>query len=438
MTDELSLEPGSLFAQRYKIIDLLGQGDRKRTYLAHDTKFDRKTALCIVRPETLSRDPDGTKREAKILSIIGHHDNIVALYDINIDTPYNYMAFEYLGGGTLADLILRFQDGEERFTIEQFLKLARQLCRALSHVHNQGFLHRDVSPANIWFDERHEAHLGDFDSAIALGESNASLPITTNSYASPEEINRGELGIRSDLYSLGQVFRFTVEESGLATKARIPKLESLISKLIEPDPYHRPASAEDVLNILRTIDTSESLESILARGEGEQVEFKSSLFHLYQPLDSNKPQDRDAEEKAKKADLIKTVLKTIAAFLNSKGGALLIGVSDTGKILGIEADFKYLVPKREEDFTDLWLRNLEKHMKSCFCDMGAWAAINIRLEKTNEGTVAIVSCNSRDTETWLKINNVEEFYIRTTSSSQPLAPRDAAIYIREHFPVGSE
>ena len=65
------LEPGEVFAGRYEIQGVLGEGDRKRTYLARDTKINRLVAVSLVKPEAVLSDPEGTVREAKILGRIG-------------------------------------------------------------------------------------------------------------------------------------------------------------------------------------------------------------------------------------------------------------------------------------------------------------------------------------------------------------------------------
>ena len=62
-----------------------------------------------------------------------------------------------------------------------------------------------MSPQNVWFDDRHEAHLGDFDSAITAAGTDDLRPLTTNSFAAPEEQEGRALDVRTDLYSLGGV-----------------------------------------------------------------------------------------------------------------------------------------------------------------------------------------------------------------------------------------
>ncbi len=72
-----SAAAGVAFAGRYRIIELLGEGDRKRTYLASDTNLERKVALSLIKPEAAQLDPTGTKREVDILCEVGSHDGRV-------------------------------------------------------------------------------------------------------------------------------------------------------------------------------------------------------------------------------------------------------------------------------------------------------------------------------------------------------------------------
>jgi serine/threonine protein kinase len=199
------VEPGLAFAGRYQIIRLLGQGDRKRTYLALDAILDRQVALALIKPEAARLDILGTKREAAMLVQVGSHDNIVTLYDRGTAGALEYLVFEYLPGGTLREYLAAQE--EHRLAVDDVMRLGRQLARALSHVHQRGLIHRDVAPANIWLDERKVAHLGDFDSAVSpdAGHSTEALPPTTEAYAPPEQLAGNPLDERADLYSLGAV-----------------------------------------------------------------------------------------------------------------------------------------------------------------------------------------------------------------------------------------
>lgn len=256
------IKPGMIFAGRYKIIDFLGEGDRKRTYLASDLNLDREVALALIRPEAAQSDPAGTKREAEVLCQAGSHDNIVTLFDRGSTGGLEYLVFEYLPRGTLRDY-LAARHGDP-LPVDEVMRFGRQLARALSQVHRRGLIHRDVAPANVWLDERNVAHLGDFDSAVRLDEREplSDLPPTTEAYAAPEEAAGGPVDERSDLYSLGALLyeaatgqRPVSAGKGIAVPRALqpsipPGLNAIIWKMLSQNPGDRPASAGEVLDAL--------------------------------------------------------------------------------------------------------------------------------------------------------------------------------------------
>lgn len=261
------LEPGVVFAGRYRIERLLGEGDRKRTYLAHDTLLDdRVVALSVIKPDAARADPEGTRREVAALALAGSHDNIVTLYDRGTAADSEYVVMAYLSGGTLRDYLNQRRNAGLPLTAEEIMRLGRQLTRALSHLHTLGLVHRDVAPANVWLDERHVAHLGDFDSVVPCGglRSIEPLPSTSEAYQPPEQFEGGPADVRGDLYSLGAVLfematgqrpaRKSAEQIAVLLAAREPTLpiamQTMICKLLALSPEHRPDSAELVLPAL--------------------------------------------------------------------------------------------------------------------------------------------------------------------------------------------
>lgn len=440
------LEPGNVFAARYEIQWLLGEGDRKRTYLARDTKMDRLVAVSFVKPEAALEDPEGTEREAKVLGRIGRHDNVVSLYDydIGVDGTIEYMVFEYLGGGTLAEYL---REAGQR-PLDEVLRLGRQLCRGLAHLHKSGLIHRDVSPENVWLDERHEAHLGDFDSAIPAAGAGDLRPITTNSFAAPEEREGGPLDPRSDLYSLGGVLYVAATgarrlgEVGLLRTQR-PDLPTafgdLTAELLSESPDDRPRNAETVLERLNEIRYASNVGALIAAGESDTLELKSSVHHphgplppdLQYPLEQGKLQPVQVRKEMQKR-LNKEVTETIAAFLNTSGGTLLIGVDDAGTTLGIEPDFEYC--QKEKQDADGWMLSLKTVIINA---LGAevWSAIRVSLVPHREKMVAVILCPRRTSQTWHYEDGGESFYIRTGNSTTELKGRRLVGYISEHWPA---
>jgi serine/threonine protein kinase len=432
------LEPGETFAGRYEVQRLLGEGDRKRTYLARDKKMDRLVAISLVKPEAVLTDPQGTEREAKVLGRIGSHPNVVSLheYELDRDGSVEYMIFEYLGGGTLTTYL---QTAEEQ-SLDDILRLGRQLCRGLSHLHQHGLIHRDVSPDNIWLDERHVAHLGDFDSAIPISGADVLRPITTGAFAAPEEREGGCLDVRSDLFSLGGVLQVAATgehrpaDPGVL-RSRRPDLPSafgdLVASLRSEDPNDRPPDAQDVLRRLDQIRYTSNIGAFIASGESEKIEFKSSLHHPYGPVPPELQHLQPGQQKKEiKKALAKSVTKTLAAFLNSDGGALLIGVEDSGGVLGIEPDFEHLRHGKQD--ADGWMLSLQEVIINA---LGAevWNGVHISLVRHGSHTVAVIQCPARTTETWSTEDGSEHFYIRAANGTRELNGSSLLKYIREHW-----
>ena len=409
MADLSKLSSGKTFAGRYVIDRMLGEGERKRTYLANDTKLDRLVALSFVKPEAVASDPQGTEREAKVLGRIGRHPNIVSLHDFEIsaDGAAQYMIFEYLGGGTLA----RYLAENGPMPLDSLLRLGRQLCRGLSHLHDRGLIHRDVSPENIWLDERFVAHLGDFDSAITAGTDTALLPITTGSYASPEELAGHPVEARSDLYSLGGALhvaatgaRYPGDTSLLARRDDLPTaFSTLLTSLLAQAPADRPSDASTVLELLNQVRRSSNVGALIAAEESDTMEFKASLHHPHEPMpDDLLLQVRAGKLTAHQAQkevhrrINQSVTKTLAAFLNSAGGTLLIGVDDAGSVLGIEADFAYL--GRDKQDQDGWQQSLRNIVNKALGDE-VWGVLHVSLVRHEQSVVAVIECPARSTET---------------------------------------
>jgi serine/threonine protein kinase len=438
------LKPGEKFAGRYEIQRPLGEGDRKRTYLARDVKMDRLVAVSLVKPEAVRSDPEGTEREARVLGRIGSNANIVSLHDYEIDSEGSaqYMVFQYLGGGTLTEYL---KDADP-LCLEDILRFARQLCRGLSHLHKGGLIHRDVSPDNVWLDEHRAAHLGDFDSAITVAGDDDLRPLTTNSFAAPEEQEGRDLDVRTDLYSLGGVLYVLATGGGRPGDSDLlrsirPDLPSafvtLVASLLAESPGERPKGAEAVLECLNEIRYASNIDALIAAGESDNIELKSSLHHQHGPLppefqaalDQGKLQPAQVRKEIQK-QLNKAVTKTIAAFLNSSGGTLLIGVDDAGTVLGIEPDFEHCQKGKQD--SDGWLLSLKNVIiKALGADV--WSAIRVSLVPHGK-TVAVVLCPRRANATWHNEDGVERFFIRAGNATEELTGRRLVGYIAEHWP----
>lgn len=153
------------------------------------------------------------------------------------------------------------------------------------------------------------------------------------------------------------------------------------------------------------------VEELVKQGESEEIEFKSSIrTNMY-----TNQHDRRIEH---------SLLKTIVAFLNSNGGTLLIGISDAGEILGLNADnFK------NDDKARLHLTTLIKnHIGNDFAFL-----IKSEIITISEKNIMKIECKKSIKKVFLKMNGDEEFYIRSGPSSVQLRGSKLIDYVSFRF-----
>jgi len=274
-----------------------------------------------------------------------------------------------------------------------------------------------------------------------MAGSDVLRPITTGAYAAPEEREGGSLDERSDLFSLGGVFHIVATGERWPGDLRLLRSQrpdlplafgDLVASLLSDSPDDRPPSAEPVLARLDEIRHATNIDALIAAGESEQIEFKSSLHHPYGPPspDLQRLPPQQAEKEVKKI-LHKAVTKTIAAFLNTNGGTLLVGVDDSGGVLGIEPDFGYLSQGKQH--ADGWMLSLREAIINAL-EREVWSAIHASLVRHEGQTVAVVHCPPRASGTWHREDGAERFYIRASNATEELTGRNLVRYTREHWP----
>ncbi len=194
-------------ADRYTVVRELGRGGMALVYLADDLKHQRKVAIKVLRPELAASL--GAERFVREIGTMGNlrHPHILPLYDSGEADGFLYYVMPLIEGETLRDRL----DAEGQLSIDDTLRLTREVAEALGHAHAQGVVHRDIKPENILLEQGH-AVLADFGIARALGTAGgerltaSGLSIGTPTYMSPEQgFGEGEVDGRSDLYSLGCV-----------------------------------------------------------------------------------------------------------------------------------------------------------------------------------------------------------------------------------------
>jgi serine/threonine protein kinase len=192
----------------YRIIQALGEGGMGMVYLAEREDLGSRVAIKVLRDAWLS--PARRERfaiEQRTLAQL-NHPSIARLYDADTSpdvTPFFVM--EYVEGVPLTDYCRQHNS-----SILARLRLFRDVCGAVLYAHQHAVIHRDLKPSNILVKDDGTLRLLDFGIAKhlqSLGESVdqtvTGLRLMTPAYAAPEQIRGEQVGIQSDVYSLGVV-----------------------------------------------------------------------------------------------------------------------------------------------------------------------------------------------------------------------------------------
>jgi tetratricopeptide (TPR) repeat protein/predicted Ser/Thr protein kinase len=265
------LTSGHLLAQRYEILNLLGEGGMGAVYKARDVELGRMVALKVIRPD-LARNRailDRFKQEL-ILATQVTHRNVVRIYDLGEAEGIKFITMEYVEGEDLAALIHQ----RAKLPPHEAVNIIEQVCRALEAAHSVGVIHRDLKPQNI-MQEKGTGRILVMDFGLAKtleGDrmTQTGAMVGTMEYMSPEQALAGNLDQRSDIFSLGLIFYELLTgqtpfraDSALAslikrTQERVvpvsefdksvpPELSQIVSRSLERDVTLRYQSAAELL-----------------------------------------------------------------------------------------------------------------------------------------------------------------------------------------------
>ncbi len=239
---------GAIVADRYRILEKLGEGGMGTVYLAEHVKMGRMSAIKVI-SKSLTQDADAIarfNREAANASRI-NHPNVCAIYDFGeTEDGVIYLAMEFIEGESLTDLINR----EGALAPKRAADIARQTAEALEAAHEFGIVHRDLKPDNIMITKTRGgldlAKVVDFGIAKAAGGdekqnvTKTGLVVGTPEYMSPEQLSGDAVDGRSDIYSLALVF-FRMLTGTLPFQADTAQ-EVMIKRLT-----HEPLKLKDAL-----------------------------------------------------------------------------------------------------------------------------------------------------------------------------------------------
>jgi serine/threonine protein kinase len=260
----------SSIARRYEIQDAIGKGGSGSVFRAWDVQLGRYVAIKRINED--AEIEASIRQEAAILATL-HHPNIVTVFDFDSDENGPFVVMELVNGRTLEVIA-----PEHPLTLTGFFELANQVCHGLSAAHSKGLIHRDLKPGNLMlhFHEDRSFTLKILDFGLAKHDQDTTEPdlesdsVVGSAYTiAPEQLLREPVDQRTDIYSLGVVFFFsltgrypydgeTIEEvidahlnkhpaSLHLVREDVPEaLSMVISKMLARDPDARPQSVEEV------------------------------------------------------------------------------------------------------------------------------------------------------------------------------------------------
>lgn len=287
------IDPAGVRMGHFRIEGRIGTGGMGAVFRATDERLQRPVALKILSPAQ-SRDSATAQRfenEARAAARLSH-DNIAGVYYIGEDQGLHFIAYEFVTGTNIRDLII--QNG--RLDPAEAVNYTLQIARALLHTSAAGVVHRDIKPSNIIITPRGLAKLVDLglarkQSSDSAGELTlAGTTLGTFDYISPEQAkDPRNVDVRSDIYSLGctlyhmltgaapypegTVLQKLLDHQGknppdpAKRNARVsPELSAIVKRMMASDPRRRYSTPEELIRDLMPVAAALGLRGVHPEG----------------------------------------------------------------------------------------------------------------------------------------------------------------------------
>jgi serine/threonine-protein kinase len=286
-----SLEIGGMFANRYRIIRMLGRGGMGAVFEVVDAQTKKRLALKVLHSDVSATGAyERFKREVETLSRV-KHPAVPQVYGWGVEYEGLYFCCDLIDGDNLRAIVKK----NGLISLEEAVSISATVADALHAAHLVGIAHRDVKPHNIMLGPNREVSLLDF--GVARSTALEMKPITmtgmiigTPEYMSPEQFEGRRIDRRSDIYSLGIVLfelvtgklPFTADSAvALAIKhqndpppeprhinsATPAWLERIILRCLEKDPQKRYLTAEELAQDLRKPRKGSRQSKLLPSGD---------------------------------------------------------------------------------------------------------------------------------------------------------------------------
>jgi len=260
--------------ERYKVTEKIDEGGMAIVYKSTDLLLVRTVAIKVLK-DRFAKNKNVLERfyrEARSAGSLSH-PNIVSVYDIGREEDFYFIVMEYMGNGTLEELI----EDQKVLSPQEVIRFGIQICQALMYSHQKGVIHRDIKARNVMLTAENQAKVVDFGIARAIDAreiTEKGLIMGSAYYFSPEQASGKAVTESSDIYSLGVLLyyisagRHPFEGNSFAElvrkhikeqpkppsklNSRIPlELERIILRAMEKKIQDRFSSVEDMLKALK-------------------------------------------------------------------------------------------------------------------------------------------------------------------------------------------
>jgi serine/threonine protein kinase len=288
----VTLEVGTIFADRYEILAAAGRGGMGLVYRARHLGLAKDVALKVLATDRTGDYAVRFAREARAIARLDH-PGCVRVLDHGHDGDAQYIAMELVDGETLGSAL-----ATGRFTTARALDVARQLLLALAHAHGHGVIHRDIKPDNVMLSRAGKrAVLIDFGLASLRDElplTGTGMCVGSPSYLAPERLLGQPHDTRTDLYAIGVVlyemvagvkpFAGESPEHTMhlalhrpprplrAVRRDVPSaLDRVIRRALAKDPARRFQDAEEMLLAINDVPSDEEIAARAAEEERDDA-----------------------------------------------------------------------------------------------------------------------------------------------------------------------
>ncbi len=201
---------GKIFAGKYKIDSLLGEGGMARVYKATHQDIEKPVVIKLMHPHLSAKEKETSLKRFELeikVSAKLNHPNLVTVFDGGVLNNRPYLVMEYIHGQSLRQFSTKYG----ALPVDEAITIVMQICAGLQEAHEQGIIHRDLKPENIMMREQADrpdwVKIVDFGIAHLKQSGNkltaTGVAVGTVDYMSPEYLSDKPIDQRADVYAVG-------------------------------------------------------------------------------------------------------------------------------------------------------------------------------------------------------------------------------------------